>query len=154
MKTKGSVTVWMVVFATIGCGDTGGTGDTGDTGKSVEVTSKLSNVNVKEERVYLKGDTVEILSYYDNFKIQTRGRVVNIDGSDLKIGCWDTFYPDGMKWSLNCFSNGVTDGKYQTWHPNGAVNILGHYSQGIKTGVWQFSDSTGVVVREFEATPR
>ena len=120
MKTKGSVTLWMVVFATIGCGDTG------YKGRTVEVTSKWSNGNVK---------------------------VVSRDGSDLKIGCWDTFYPDGMKWSLNCFSNGVTDGIYQTWHPNGAVNILGHYSRGFETGVWQFSDSTGVVVREFDATP-
>jgi len=147
MKTKGRVTLCMVVFAIIGCGDSE------YKGKVVEVTSKWSNGNVQEERVYLKGDTVEVISYYDNFKIQTRGKVVNRDGSDLKIGCWDTFYPDGMKWSLNYFSNGVNDGKYQTWHPNGVVKILGHYSHGFETGVWQFSDTTGVVVREFDATP-
>ena len=147
MNTQGIVTICMVVFALSSCGDTS------YTGKIVEVTSKWSNGNVRKERVVLKGDTVEVVSYYDNFKVQTRGRVVNRGGADLKIGCWSTFYPNGMKWSLNCFSNGVTDGKYRTWHPNGTVKISGNYSNGVETGVWQFSDSTGVVVREFDATP-
>ena len=144
MKTKGFV---ILVLSLISCGDST------YTGKVVEVTSKWANGNVQEERVHLKGDTVEVISYYDNFKIKTRGMVVNIDGSDLKIGSWYTYYPDGMKWSHNSFSNGITDGKYQTWHPNGAIRISGNYSNGYETGVWQFSDSTGIVVREFDATP-
>ena len=115
MKTKGHVTLWMFVFATIGCGDTG------YKGRTVEVTSTWHNGNVKEERVSLKGDTVEVISYYNNFKIQTRGRVVSRDGADLKIECWETFYPDGKKWSMNCFSNGVTDGTYQTCSFSGSV---------------------------------
>ena len=82
MKTKGHVTLWMFVFATIGCGDTG------YKGRTVEVTSTWHNGNVKEERVSLKGDTVEVISYHNNFKIQTRGRVVSRDGADLKIECW------------------------------------------------------------------
>lgn len=147
MKMKRIILLCTAVLSIMGCGDKK------YKGKKVEVTSKWSNGTVKEERISLKGDTIEVISYYENYKIHTRGLVVNRNGADVKVGSWDTFYPNGLKWSLNSFSSGITDGKYQTWHPNGTIKIIGHYSNGIETGVWKFLDSTGVVVKEFDATP-
>ena len=146
-KMKQIVLMFSVVITLFGCGDHA------YKGRTTEVVSKWGNGIVKEERISLKGDTIECISYYENFKIHTRGMVINRNGSDVKIGRWDTFYPNGLKWSLNSFSSGITDGKYQTWHPNGTINIIGHYSNGVETGVWKFLDSTGVVVKEFDATP-
>jgi antitoxin component YwqK of YwqJK toxin-antitoxin module len=148
MKMKRFVLLCPVVFLIIGCGDKV------YNGKTIDVTARWGNGNLKEDRISLNGDTVECISYYENFKIHTRGMVVNRNGADVKVGNWDTFYPNGRKWSLNGFSNGVTHGNYQTWHPNGTLKIIGHYSNGVETGAWKFLDSTGVVIREFDATPR
>jgi hypothetical protein len=50
----------------------------------VEVISNWGDGTVKEERIYLDGDVVEIMTYFENFKVNTKGRV-KIEGEE-RIG--------------------------------------------------------------------
>jgi antitoxin component YwqK of YwqJK toxin-antitoxin module len=119
----------------------------------VEVISNWGDGSVKEERVYHDGDVVEIITYFENFKINTKGRV-RIEGEEeVRIGTWSAYYKNGTHWSQNEYSNGVSDGDYQTWHHNGNPNIIGFYSNGVETGQWKFFDTTGTVVKQYDVTP-
>jgi len=128
----------------------------GETEKNEEeevVVVEIGNkVQVSKERIQLGGDTVKIITYHSNFKINFQGKVVVIDGEDVKEGVWTTTYPSGKTWSLNTFIGGLKDGTYKTWHPNGQLNISGNYTLGVASGHWQFMDSTGSVTREFHTT--
>jgi len=125
----------------------------GEVEKNEEVVEVVDKVQVRKERIQLEGDTVEIITYHYNFKINFHGKVVVVDGEDVKEGVWTTTYPDGKPWSQSAFISGVRDGEYKTWHPNGQLNISGHYHLGAASGHWQFMDSTGVVSREFHTKP-
>jgi len=128
----------------------------GETEKNEEeevVVVEIGNkVQVSKEIIQLGGDTVKIITYHSNFKINFQGKVVVIDGEDVKEGVWTTTYPSGKTWSLNTFIGGLKDGTYKTWHPNGQLNISGNYTLGVASGHWQFMDSTGSVTREFHTT--
>ncbi|HHZ81601.1 MAG TPA: hypothetical protein EYN28_03155 [Flavobacteriales bacterium] len=147
MKIVGYITIMIGVAFSWGCGEAD------EKRGTVEIVSKWGNGNVKVERIQMKGDTVKVISYHENFKINTIGRVRVVDGEDVKEGVWEAFYTNGKPWSNNNFKSGINDGEYKTWHPNGAQNILGFYSNGVETGLWQFMDTLGVVVRQFDVTP-
>ena len=119
----------------------------------VEVISNWGDGTVKEERIYLDGDVVEIMTYFENFKVNTKGRVKIVGQEEVRIGTWRSYYKNGTHWSQGEYSNGVSDGGYQTWHPNGNPNIIGFYSNGVETGQWTFFDSTGTVVKQYDVTP-
>ncbi|PCJ82047.1 MAG: hypothetical protein COA49_03555 [Bacteroidetes bacterium] len=147
MKIIGYLNLVLVAALTFGCGDNR------EENVGVEIMSKWSNGNVKLERVQMKGDTVEVISYHENFKINSKGKVRVVNGKDVKEGAWVVYYPDGRLWSKNVFSNGINNGEYRTWHTNGKPHIVGFYSNGSETGLWQFMDTLGVVVRQFDVTP-
>jgi antitoxin component YwqK of YwqJK toxin-antitoxin module len=119
----------------------------------VEVISNWGDGTVKEERIYLDGDVVEIMTYFENFKVNTKGRVKIVGEEEVRIGTWRSYYKNGTHWSQGEYSNGVSDGGYQTWYPNGNPNIIGFYSNGVETGQWTFFDSTGTVVKQYDVTP-
>jgi antitoxin component YwqK of YwqJK toxin-antitoxin module len=119
----------------------------------VEVISNWGDGTVKEERIYHDGDVVEIITYFENFKINTKGRVKIEGEEEVRIGTWSSYYKNGTHWSQSEYSNGVSDGDYQTWHPNGNPNIIGFYSNGVETGQWKFFDTTGTVVKQYNLTP-
>ena len=75
-------------------------------------------------------------------------------GEEVKHGDWISYYPDGVKWSQDTYDKGVQNGVYMTWHPNGTPYISGHHTEGAMTGVWTIQDSTGVVVKTFDSTPK
>jgi antitoxin component YwqK of YwqJK toxin-antitoxin module len=119
----------------------------------VEVISNWGDGTVKEERIYLDDDVVEIMTYFENFKVNTKGRVKIVGEEEVRIGTWSSYYKNGTHWSQSEYSNGVSDGDYQTWYPNGKPNIIGFYSDGVETGKWQFFDTTGTVVKQYDVTP-
>ena len=119
----------------------------------VEVISNWGDGTVKEERVYHEGDVIEIVTYFENFKVNTKGRVKIVGEEEVRIGTWRSYYKNGTHWSQGEYSNGVSDGGYQTWHPNGSPNIIGFYSNGVETGQWTFFDSTGTIVKQYDVTP-
>ena len=119
----------------------------------VEVISNWGDGTVKEERIYFDGDVVEIMTYFENFKVNTKGRVKIVGEEEVRIGTWSSYYKNGTHWSKSEYSNGVSDGDYQTWYPNGKPNIIGFYSNGVETGQWTFFDTTGTVVKEYDVTP-
>ena len=124
-------------------------------GKSnrVEIISNWADGTVREERIYLEGDVVNVMTYFENFKVNTKGRVKIVGEEEVRIGTWSSYYKNGTHWSQGEYSNGVNDGGYQTWHPNGNQNIKGFYSNGVETGQWTFFDSTGTVVKQYDVTP-
>ena len=119
----------------------------------IEVISSGSNGTVKQERVYHGEDVVEITTYFENFKVKTKGRVKVVGEEEIKLGTWNSYYKNGTHWSQSDYLNGVNDGVYQTWHPNGKPNIIGFYSNGVETGKWQFFDTTGTVIKQYDVTP-
>jgi len=124
-------------------------------GKSnrVEIISNWADGTVREERIYLEGDVVNVMTYFENFKVNTKGRVKIVGEEEVRIGTWSSYYKNGTHWSESEYSNGVSDGNYQTWHPNGNPNIIGYYSNGVATGQWTFFDTTGTVVKQYDVTP-
>jgi antitoxin component YwqK of YwqJK toxin-antitoxin module len=145
---RGSLKVAIIFSLSLvyGCGSPGEGG--------VEVREVWPNGSPKEERINMGGDTVKVTTFHANFKINTTGKVVETQDGEVKHGEWKSFYPNGINWSLGNFQMGVDHGDYRTWHPNGQPNIIGHYTMGATTGKWQFLDSTGVVVKEFDSTPQ
>ena len=123
------------------------------TSPRVEVVSEWEDGIVKEDRRYLKDDVIEITTYFNNFKVNTKGRVKIIGEEEIRFGEWVSFYKNGTSWSLCEYSNGVSDGIYKTWHPNGKPNIVGYYSNGVETGAWSFFDKSGIIVKEYDVTP-
>lgn len=121
--------------------------------RRVEVISNWPDGSVKEERLYSEKGIVEITTYFDHFKVNTKGKVKVLGDKELRIGAWESFYKNGNRWSKSEYSKGVSNGVYQTWHPNGKPNITGHYSNGVETGKWQFFDTTGTIVKEYDVTP-
>ena len=121
--------------------------------EGVEVLEKWENGVVKRDRVRLAVDTFIVNHYHENFKLHMSGKAFYFEGEEVKHGEWTAHYPDGKKWSLNNFDKGVEDGEYKTWYRNGVLNISGHYNLGSATGQWSFYDTTGVVVKTFDATP-
>ena len=119
----------------------------------IEVVSSWSDGTVKQERVHHGEDTVEIITYFDNFKVKTKGKVKIVGEKELRFGTWYSYYRNGTHWSQSEYLNGVSDGVYQTWHPNGKPNIIGFYSNGVETGKWQFFDTTGAVIKQYDVTP-
>ena len=124
------------------------------TSDDFEVLEKWGNGVVKKDRVRLAADTFIVNHYHENFKLHMSGKVFYLEGKEIKHGEWTALYPDGKKWSLNNFDKGVEDGEYKTWYRNGLLNISGHYKMGSATGEWSFYDTTGVVVKTFDATPQ
>ena len=111
------------------------------------------NGMTKVERIHLAADTFLVKHYNEDFKLYMKGKTILRDSQEVKHGTWESYYPNGRRWSLNTFVEGVENGIYKTWHPNGNLNISGHYSMGSSTGVWTFFNGEGVIVKTFDATP-
>jgi len=145
---RGLVQLCLIISSAmfLGCGTEGG--------GEKDVKGVWPNGNPKEERKEMGGDTVKVTTFHSNFKIHMSGKVVKTDEGEVKHGEWKSFYPNGVNWSVGNYNMGVDHGEYRTWHPNGNPNIIGHYTMGATTGKWQFLDSTGVVVKQFDSTPQ
>ena len=111
------------------------------------------NSVTKVDRVHLAADTFLVKQYHEDFKLHMKGKVFLRDVEDVKHGTWESYYPNGRKWSLNTFIEGVENGIYKTWHSNGNLNISGHYSMGSSTGIWTFYNGEGDIIKTFDATP-
>ena len=120
----------------------------------IEVLENWTNGVVKKDRVHLVADTFKVSYYHENYKLNMTGRAFYVEGEEVKHGDWISYYPDGVKWSQDTYDKGVQNGVYMTWHPNGTPYISGHHTEGAMTGVWTIQDSTGVVVKTFDSTPK
>jgi len=120
----------------------------------VEVLENWPNGVVKKDRVHLVADTFKVSYYHENYKLNMTGRTYYLEGKEIKHGNWVSYYQDGVKWSQDIYDKGVQNGAYMTWHPNGTPYISGHHTEGAMTGVWTIQDSTGVVVKTFDSTPK
>lgn len=99
-----------------------------------------SSKTEKEPTVKIK-ETVE---RYPNGALKMRG---NQDG-DKRIGLWQSFYPNGYKWSEINYVNGYREGSVVVYYQNGMMRYEGSYYNDERSGIWQFYDTTGVRVKK------
>src|SRR5690554_6012405 len=96
----------------------------------------------------------EITEHYPNGLVKIRGQ----EKDNKRIGKWESFYPNGYKWSETNYRNGYRQGEIVVYYDNGIMRYEGHYVNDERSGVWNFFDTTGVrVVRldmdEIQAVP-
>ena len=82
----------------------------------------------------------EFVEHYDNGIVKIRGS----EKDDKRIGKWESFYPNGYKWSETNYRDGYRQGEIIVYYDNGIMRYEGHYSQDERSGIWNFFDSTGV----------
>ncbi len=85
--------------------------------------------------------TVEVVDYHDNGMVSKRG--ITIDGQ--RHGLWESFYPNGLKWSETTFRNGVKQGPTVTYFPNGMMRYSGSYYDDERSGMWVLYDTSGTI---------
>lgn len=82
----------------------------------------------------------EIVEHYDNGAVRIRGK----EKGDKRIGKWESFYPNGYKWSETNYRDGYRQGEIIVYYDNGIMRYEGSYTNDERSGVWNFFDSLGV----------
>jgi antitoxin component YwqK of YwqJK toxin-antitoxin module len=81
---------------------------------------------------------------YPNGVIKARGY---FDGGK-KTGEWQAFYPDGMLWSDEAFTNGYPDGPVTVYYDEyGKKMYEGRYRMGKPIGNWRYYKQSGELMR-------
>lgn len=93
-----------------------------------------------------KPEVVEVVEYHDNGRVSKQG--TTIDGE--RNGRWESFYPDGLRWSETTFKDGVKEGPTITYFPNGMMRYAGFYHDDVRSGNWVFYDTTGTVLMRLD----
>jgi len=84
--------------------------------------------------------------YPDTEQLLSRtARVLAEDGTPVRHGVSEGFYPDGKPQYRNMFVHGVPDGEFLQWHASGAPACQGRYAQGRRVGEWSLWDEQGVL---------
>lgn len=91
-------------------------------------------------------EVIEVVEYYDNGRVSKRG--ITVDGK--RTGRWESFYPNGLRWSETTFKNGVKEGPTVTYFPDGIMRYDGFYHDDVRSGKWVFYDTTGAVLMRID----
>lgn len=84
-------------------------------------------------------------SYFENGSVKIQGR---LNQQGLRIGKWESFYPDGSPWSIGTYdTSGVENGLKKVWYENGQIRYQGVIKDGKQDGTWQFFDEKGKEIR-------
>lgn len=84
----------------------------------------------------------EIVEHYDNGAVRIRGK----EKGDKRIGKWESFYPNGYKWSETNYRDGYRQGEIIVYYDNGMMRYEGSYSNDERSGIWNFFDTLGVSI--------
>ena len=108
-------------------------------GSQVTEDKKDDDAAVKNEAV-----VKEVVEYYDSGAVKIRGK----EQGGKRIGKWQSFYPNGYKWSESDYKDGYREGPIVVFYENGMMRYDGRYYNDERTGQWQFYDSTGVLIKK------
>ena len=65
-----------------------------------------------------------------------------------RIGKWESFYPNGYKWSEINYVDGYREGPVVAYYPNGIMRYEGNYFNDERSGIWMFYDTAGVTLKK------
>lgn len=88
----------------------------------------------------------ESIEKYPNGTVEMRGK----EKGKKRIGKWESFYPNGYKWSEINYVDGYREGEVVVYYPNGIMRYEGNYFNDERSGIWMFYDTTGVTVKKID----
>lgn len=88
-----------------------------------------------------KPEVEKVSETYPNGFVKLRGTL--IDGQ--RSGHWESFYPNGYRWSEVEYYKGRRDGPVVSYYSNGMMRYQGRYANDERAGHWTFYDTTGAV---------
>lgn len=86
----------------------------------------------------------EEVEYYENGVVKMRGRTM----AGQRIGKWESFYPNGYKWSEVNYNSGERHGPSISYYQNGIMRYQGRYDTGKRASIWQFYDTLGITIQQ------
>lgn len=86
----------------------------------------------------------ESVETYPNGTVKMRGK----EEGKKRIGKWESFYPNGYKWSEINYVDGYRQGSVVVYYPNGIMRYEGNYYNDERSGTWLFYDTTGVTLKK------
>lgn len=100
------------------------------------------NESYKKPGAPIVNDAVikEYVERYNNGVVKIRGS----EKGDKRIGKWESFYPNGYKWSETNYRDGYRQGEIIVYYDNGIMRYEGRYINDERSGIWNFFDTTGV----------
>ncbi len=107
-------------------------------------SSENEGQKAADNTLKIESPAKDIVEYYDNGAVKIRGK--ERDGK--RIGKWESFYPNGYKWSESDYKNGFREGPIVVFYKNGMMRYDGRYYNDERTGLWQFYDSTGILIKK------
>ncbi len=104
------------------------------------------NSGAKDQTKSKEKEIVDVVTYHDNGVVEKKGK--SIDGK--RHGKWESFYPNGYKWSEVNYRDGLKWGETMTFYPNGMMKWQGQYASDERVGLWIFYDTTGVILKKVD----
>jgi|GEM_PF-788506 len=99
-----------------------------------------------EAKQQVTGEIVDVVEYHPNGAVKLRGK----SQGGKRIGKWESFYPNGYRWSEATYRNGYREGDAVTYYPNGMMRYHGRYYNNEKTGIWMFYNDKGKLTEKID----
>jgi hypothetical protein len=91
-------------------------------------------------------EVVDVVEYYPNGAVKLRGR----SRGGKRFGRWESFYPNGYRWSEMEFREGRREGDVISYYNNGMMRYQGRYYNDERAGIWSFYDTTGALIERVD----
>jgi len=91
-------------------------------------------------------EIIDVVEYYPNGVVKLRGK----SQGGKRIGRWESFYPNGYRWSEMEYRNGYRQGDVISYFSNGMMRYQGRFYNDERSGIWQFYDTTGVLIEKID----
>lgn len=113
---------------------------------AVTFFSCSDNADINDREKSDKEEVVDVVTYHENGVVEKKGK--SIGGK--RHGTWESFYPNGYKWSEVNYRDGLKWGETVTFYPNGMMKWQGQYASDERVGLWIFYDTTGVILKKVD----
>lgn len=101
-------------------------------------TEKVENRQAEE--------IIDVVEYYPNGAVKLRGK----SQGGRRLGRWESFYPNGYRWSEMEYRNGYRQGDVISYYSNGMMRYQGRYYNDERSGEWMFYDTTGTLIQKID----
>lgn len=99
--------------------------------------------HIKTDEVKSPQATTQHTEYYNDGSVKMKGGLKG----EKRIGKWESFYPNGYKWSEVTYRDGLKHGPTIVYYENGIMRYQGYYHSDNRSDLWVFYDTTGTVVK-------
>jgi antitoxin component YwqK of YwqJK toxin-antitoxin module len=99
-----------------------------------------------EAKEQATGEIVDVVEYHPNGTVKLRGK----SQGGKRIGKWESFYPNGYRWSEATYRNGYRQGDAITYYPNGMMRYYGRYYNDEQAGIWMFYNEKGKLIEKID----